>query len=151
MHGQIAYVLRNIQLTSELIAVQAQHGQIDEVAELFGEFACKNQKGGMSAKHTNTCNSYAGTYNRTCEAIALQVEHLQIDEVAELLGQLSCNTQVNVSKHIIHVCWNTQLASELIGAQIEDGKLGEVPELLGQLSCKNVKMSANRQRMYAGT
>ena len=57
---------------------------------------------------------YDGTYNRTCEAIALQHELFQIDEVAELLGQLSCNTQVNVSKHTIHVCWDIQLASDRV-------------------------------------
>ena len=45
-------------ITAELIAVQEEHGQTDEVAELFGQFACKKQKGGMSAKHM-----YAGKYN----------------------------------------------------------------------------------------
>ena len=49
------YVCWNIQLTSELIAAQEELGQIDEVTELFGQFACKKQKGGMSAKRTNTC------------------------------------------------------------------------------------------------
>ena len=35
------HVERNTQLTSELIVVQEELGQIDEVAELLGQFACK--------------------------------------------------------------------------------------------------------------
>ena len=114
---------------------------------------------------------YAGTYNRTCEAIELQHELFQIDEVAELLGQLSCNTQVNVSKHTIHVCWSIPLACETsawngaivvivsvliyfvlyIAADVKTGQIGKLSELLGQFACKTSKMSANTQRMYAGT
>ena len=53
--AQSVDVGRNIQLTVELIAIQVELGQIDEVAELLGQFACKKQTGGMSAKRTNTC------------------------------------------------------------------------------------------------
>ena len=92
-----------------------------------------------------------GTYNRTCEAIALQVEHLQIDEVAELLGQLSCNTQVNVSKHTIHVCWGIRLALKLVVARIKVRQIDKVAKLLGKFYLQKAKMSANTRYMYAGT
>ena len=42
------------QLASELIEIQGELGQIDEVAELLGQFTC-TQKSGMSAKRTNAC------------------------------------------------------------------------------------------------
>jgi hypothetical protein len=98
-----AHVCWDIQLASELIAVQEKLGQIDEDAELLGQFSCKKVECQQTLQRM-----YAGTYNRTCEAIALQLEVFQFDEVAELLGQLSCSTQVNVSKHTIHVCWDIQ-------------------------------------------
>ena len=41
MHGEIAYVVRDIQLASELIHAQGELGQIDEFAELLGQFSCK--------------------------------------------------------------------------------------------------------------
>ena len=66
----------------------------------------------------------------------MQLELFRIDEVAELLGQLSCNTQVNVSKHTIHVCWNIQLALERILSQDELFQIDEVAELLWQFSCQ---------------
>ena len=44
-----------------------------------------------------------------------------------------------------------KLALELIVVQEEIHQIDEVAELLGQFSCKNVKMSADIQRMYAGT
>ena len=44
-----------------------------------------------------------------------------------------------------------KLALELIVVQVEIDQIDEVAELLGQVTCKTSKMSANIQRMYAGT
>ena len=77
MHGQIAYVVRNIQLALESVAEQPQVFQIDKVAEFLGQFSCKQVKMSANRQRMND-----GTYNRTCEAIELQHELFQIDEVA---------------------------------------------------------------------
>ena len=96
---------------------------------------------------------YDGTYKFAFELIAVQVELGQIDEVAELLGQFACKyKQVECQQNAqTHVCWDIQLAFQLVVAYAEEFQIDEFAELLGELSCKNVKMSANRQRMYAGT
>ena len=62
--------------------------QIDEVAELLGQFSCQNVK--MSA---NIQRMFVGTYNSNSqlalECIVAEPELSQIHEVAELLGQFS--------------------------------------------------------------
>ena len=47
----------DLQLASELIVEQVEIGQIDEAAELLGQFSCKKSE--MSA---NTQRMYVGTY-----------------------------------------------------------------------------------------
>ena len=47
------HVCWDIQLALELIVVQVELGQIDEVAELLGQFTCT--KNGMSAKRIHAC------------------------------------------------------------------------------------------------
>ena len=45
------HVCWNIQLASELIVVQGELGQIDEVAELLGQFACKVEMSAIMTVH----------------------------------------------------------------------------------------------------
>ena len=44
-----------------------------------------------------------------------------------------------------------KLALELIVIQVEIGQIDKIAELLRQFACKTSKLSANIQRMYAGT
>ena len=70
------YVARDIQLALELIVAQVEVGQLDEVAELLGQFTCT--KSGMSAKRTNAC--MMGHTNLTVEAHSVQDELLELDK-----------------------------------------------------------------------
>ena len=54
------HVCWNIQLALELILVQPELGQIDELAKLLGQFACKKQRLNVSKMHKHM---YVGTYN----------------------------------------------------------------------------------------
>ena len=76
----------DIRLASELIVVQVENGQIDEIAELLGQFTCKTSK--MSA---NIQRMYAGTYNRTSQLVVHEDKHLQIDQLPKFDGNSSCD------------------------------------------------------------
>ena len=53
--AQSANVGRNIQLTLELVVVQVELGQIDEVAELLGQFSCKTSENVSKIDNTYVC------------------------------------------------------------------------------------------------
>ena len=55
------YVCWNIQIALELVAAQVKAGQVDETAELLGQFPC--QKVTMSA---NLQRMYVGAYDSPC-------------------------------------------------------------------------------------
>ena len=59
-------------------------GQIDQIAELLGQFVC--QKVEMSQKQKPLITDAELTFNR----VAIHLELFQIHEVSELLRQLSC-------------------------------------------------------------
>ena len=94
-------------LALELIAIQVEIGQIDKVAELLGQFACKTSKN-VSKHTTHVC----WDIQLASELIADKDELGQIDEVAELLGQFTCKAWWKCQQNAqTHVCWNIHLAS----------------------------------------
>ena len=60
-------------LALELIVEQVEIGQIDKVAELLGQLACKTSK-----MPVNIQCMYVGTYNRTCQRAVAQVERRNV-------------------------------------------------------------------------
>ena len=71
-------------LAFELIEVQVEIDQIDEVAELLGQFSCKTS-GNVSKHTTHVCWGI----QLALKVVAGRIEVLQLDKVAKLLGQFS--------------------------------------------------------------
>ena len=75
--------------TCEAIAVQHEDLQIDQFAELLGQFSCK-KKMKMSA---NIQRMYAGTYNRTCQFVPEEPKCLQIGQLPKFDGNSSYDSR----------------------------------------------------------
>ena len=128
--------------------MQEEHVQIDEVAELLGQFACKNKQ--------VECQQNAQTHlcwdiQLALELIVAQVEVGQLDEVAELLGQFTCTKKWNVSEThkrmydgTYNSPWNLFLSRKSLV------KLTSLPSSLGSSPAQKDGMSANIQCMYDG-
>ena len=101
------HVCWDIQLASELIVVQVKSGQLDEVAELLGQFTYKTWwKCQITHKHM-----YAGTYNRTCQLVPPEAKRSQIDQLPKFDRNSSCDLRKVEVKFRCICCyvWDIQL------------------------------------------
>ena len=74
--------VRTYKLALELIVVQVEIDQIDEVAELLGQFSFKR-------KCQRTHNTCSWGIRLALKLVEARIEVHQVDKVAKLLGQFS--------------------------------------------------------------
>ena len=185
------YVCWNIQLASELIAGQPEHGQIDEVSELLRQFSCKNMK--MSAQTYNACmlghnnsppielfstlknsnltslpsslgnspaksemsanhtREYVGTYNLPPIELLATLKSVKLTSRPSSLGNSPAKSGQLSKRQRTCILGHTNSPSNSLSLRLRSVKLTSSPSTLGNLPETQVKMSANIQRMYAGT